>query len=210
MESLLQGIIIGLGLCILVGPILVTILQASMENGKWAGFLVGVGIWLSDFLFIVATYLGLSKIRQLTDSQHFELSIGIVGGIILTVFGLGIYLSKRTPVSLKEYEQQTTKFSIAKYIMTGFLVNTVNPFTIIFWMGLSSTTFVNSSANSHQQAILFYGGILGTIIITDLIKINLSVWITRALSPQNIIRLQKIAGLLLIIFGIALIVRVLI
>ena len=52
MDALGSGILLGLTLSILTGPILFTIIQTSIEEGFRAGITVASGIWISDLLFI--------------------------------------------------------------------------------------------------------------------------------------------------------------
>ncbi|MEM9887554.1 MAG: LysE family transporter [Bacteroidota bacterium] len=207
MQLLLQGIVVGLGLSILVGPILVTILDASLEKGKWAGLLVGLGIWTSDFLFILTTYFGMTRIIILVDNSNFEWITGLLGGTILIGFGIVIWLSKPIDVQA-EMERQNSRFAPIQYFLKGFLVNTFNPFTFVFWIGLSSTVTVNANYSS-QEAFLYYSGILGALVATDSAKALLAAYIGKMLSLKKIILMKRIAGSMLILFGIGLIIRVL-
>ncbi|MEM0994736.1 MAG: LysE family transporter [Bacteroidota bacterium] len=207
MELLLKGIIVGLGLTILVGPILVSLLDASLERGKWAGLLVGLGIWTSDLLFVLLTYFGMTKIRRLVDTPNFELVVGILGGIILIGFGISIFLSKSIDIQ-QAVDRQQQHFSPIRYFFKGYVVNTFNPFTFFFWIGLSSTVVVDAHY-THQEAFLYYLGIIGTLVVTDSTKVFLAAYVGKFLSPKKILLMKRIAGSILILFGIGLILRVL-
>ena len=52
LEFLLKGLSYGVVLSFLVGPIVFTLLQASLERGIKIALSVGLGVWISDFLFI--------------------------------------------------------------------------------------------------------------------------------------------------------------
>ncbi|MEL6942270.1 MAG: LysE family translocator [Bacteroidota bacterium] len=205
---MLQGITLGLGLSILVGPILIAILQSSLEYGKWAGFAVGLGIWLSDGVYILLTYFGLSKIKQLTDWGNFELFTGFIGGLILIAFGSGIFFAKVKDPQLQA-AQTGIVYSPIKEFLKGFALNTFNPFTVFFWIGLSSTVVIEASY-TIKEAFFFYGGILGTLVVTDSLKIIVSDWLRQYLSVKRITLFRRIAGGVLVLFGVVLIVRVLI
>lgn len=208
MDLFLQGITLGLGLSILVGPILITILQSSLEYGKGAGFAVGLGIWMSDAIYIISTYFGLSQIKQLTDQANFELFTGIIGGLILIGFGSGIFFAKVKDPQLRVAQTGLT-YSPIKEFLKGFAINTFNPFTVFFWIGLSSTIVIEASY-TLKEAFFFYGGILGTLVATDTLKVFASDWLRQYLSVKKITLLRRISGSVLIIFGIVLIVRVLV
>ena len=204
---LLEGIKFGLVLCILVGPLFFALVQAGVEEGFRAGAAVGLGIWISDFLFMVGVYLGLAYITQIIELANFPLYLGIGGSIILVVFGLGTLASK--PPSFNSANISIRSSSYFSLILKGFLINTINPFTVFFWMGLMSTVIIKSEL-SHSDAMIFFAGILGTIILTDSAKVLFAKKIRRKLRPVHVLWLRRISGAALIIFGVVLLARVLV
>jgi len=48
----LEGILYGLVLAAMLGPIFVALTQTAIEKGAKAGLTVGLGIWISDLLII--------------------------------------------------------------------------------------------------------------------------------------------------------------
>jgi len=93
--------------------------------------------------------------------------------------------------------------------LKGFLINSINPFTVLFWFGLMSTTILKSNLNSYDIP-LFFGGAIGTVVITDIIKILLAKRIRRWMQPKHILLLRRVSGIALIVFGIVLLVRTII
>lgn len=205
-ELLFKGILLGMSLSILVGPILIAIVQTSIEQGKQAGLTVATGIWFSDILFILSVYLGIATIQRLTDWEGFELTMGVVGGIILMLFGLGTMLAKAPDMNVWD-KGGFPQDAPWKLWIKGFLINTVNPFTLFFWISVTSTVVIDGGLSS-THACLFYGGLLGTVMATDAIKILFADWIRSRMKPQSMIWLRRISGGALILFGIALVVRV--
>ena len=99
MEIIIKGIISGVVLAILVGPVFFTILQTSIERGFGSGVLVAVGVALSDTMYIILSYLGLS---QIFDSQSAQLYLGYIGGFILLCFGLYyLFIKSRRTVNYR-------------------------------------------------------------------------------------------------------------
>ena len=217
MDLLLNGILLGLFLSILVGPILFALVQTSLEHGARRGIAVGLGIWISDVLFIAAVYFGMSYVAAVTDWPNFEEVVGTIGGVILMGFGAGMLVSKAPKLPqlhrsaeevMDDYIPDSLEVDIGKppsywaLWLKGFLINTINPFTVFFWTGVSGNVVNESSA------LLFYGGILGTIILTDSIKVLAAKRIRQNLKPVHVLRLRQISGAALFIFGIVLMVRV--
>jgi threonine/homoserine/homoserine lactone efflux protein len=207
MGLLLDGIKFGLALSLLVGPILFALLQTSIEQGFRAGWMVGLGIWISDLLFVLATYFGIYYVVALTNWSGFELTLGIVGGVILILFGIGALVLK--PPTLQGFEKKAVRFSSYFSLwLRGFLINTFNPFTFFFWIGMSAFLFSERNLQP-DEARLFYGGLLGTLVLTDSLKVALAKLIRRWLKPVFIFWLRRIVGIALIVFGVVLMLRVL-
>ena len=208
MELLWNGIKLGLVLSVLTGPIVFALLQTSIEQGFRAGVMVAAGIWVSDLLFVAITYFGVSYVAELAKWEGLEFWLGIAGGVILLVVGVSMLLMKPPPIAHFEHAR-ATRFSSRFSLWTkGFLINTVNPFTFFFWLGVSGMLFTKE-ALQPQQAQLFYGGLFCTIIFTDSIKVGLAKTLRRWLKPKNILFIRKIAGVTLLVFGIVLFVRAL-
>ena len=104
MDLLWDGIQFGLALSVLVGPLLFALIQTSIEEGFRAGWMVGLGIWVSDILFVSITYFFISLVSEITKWDGLELTLGIFGGIILIFFGLGSLLSKAPAIESMEHK----------------------------------------------------------------------------------------------------------
>jgi len=203
LSLILQGILLGLTLAILLGPIFVTITQLSIEKGARAGMVASSGVWISDFIIITLCFLFVQTINTIVQDVTFTYWIGLLGGIILIVFGLGAFLKE----SKIEFNQ--TKHSTNDYISfwtRGFLVNTVNPFTFVFWIGVISTYVIKEKVTS-TEAIIFLASIMSVIIITDTAKVLLAKMIRKKLKQKHFNVFTKIAGVGLIIFGVILLAK---
>lgn len=193
----------GLTLAIMLGPIFVTITQISLQKGTKAGLVASSGVWLSDIIIVAASYLFVQRLDAIVHDATFTYWMGLLGGFILIVFGLGAILKQSTIVLSQE--KHTTNDYIG-FWTKGFLVNTVNPFTFVFWIGVIST-YVIGKKISDSQTILFLTTILLVIIITDTLKVLLAKAIRNHLTQSAFDIFSKVAGVGLIIFGIALLWR---
>lgn len=215
MNEIFQGAILGVTLSFLIGPVFFALLQTGIEYGFRAGVSYSSGVWLSDFLIILLIYKSMAAIAEVVKSNEFVLYVGIVGAIILIGFGLSSLITKipnkkNTPEIIDDADsinQPVWKFRL-KLFTKGFVINTINPFTIIFWLGVN-TVILSKETFTNRQAFLYFGSILLTLVITDLLKILLAKRIGAALKPTYILRMRQIAGILLIISGIVMLFRVL-
>ena len=204
MQIILSGIQVGLLLAILLGPIFFALIQTGVERGLRAGTMVGLGIWISDLLFISITYASLNYITPLRDSEDFIFYVGLLGGMVLIGVGIGTLLTK--PPSWEEGSIIPTKASYFSLWLKGFIVNTLNPFTFVFWIAMMSTT-VGDQGYSRAEAFLFFAATMVTIMVTDFSKVALAKYIRRWLQGKHILWIRWISGGALIIFGVVLIIR---
>ena len=202
MQFVIEGLLFGLTLSILLGPIFIALTQSSIEKGYKAGLAVGVGIWVSDLLFIVLTYEFIHRISHIVNGEFFQLSMGIVGGLVLISFGLYTIFSKVKEIARSEI---TGARNYLQFFTKGFLVNTVNPFTFIFWISVIST-YVLARDITGWQSIQFLTSILVVIITTDSLKIFLAQLLRQYLQGVHLLWINRIAGAALAVFGILLIV----
>ena len=199
MEPLLQGMLFGLGLSILAGPILFTLLHLSLERGVQAGLLAGIGIWLTDFGFILLTYFGLSSLDPWLTDPSVKKWMGIVGSVFLALFGLILLLRKRKKGLKKVGISKRKEFFT--YLSLGMAVNSINPFTIFFWLSVL-TSIVLQADWTPGGDFLFYAGIMGVVIATDTGKVVLAAQLDRLLLPWVIQRITQVSGIIIMCFGI--------
>lgn len=211
MNFFLDGMKIGVVLALMVGPLFFTLIQTGVEQGFRAGAMVGFGIWVSDFLYILAVYSGLSFLVRFVEDETYVFPLGVAGSALLILFGLISLLSvpQRAPMQHKVMHISTGRRSTSYFSLwfKGFLINTLNPFTIFFWMGLMSTVAVRDDLQP-VHARYFFLGILAVVVGTDLLKVYLAKQIRVIMRPVHIIWLRRVTGTALLIFGIALLFRV--
>ncbi len=205
---LFDGIKIGLILSFMIGPIFFALVQTSVEEGFRAGAMVALGIWMSDFLFVLAVYFGVSYLADIVNTQSFTLILGIGGSILLAGFGLASLLTIPKGLLNNTVPDYKRSSSYPSLFVKGFLINTINPFTVFFWTSLMGTVVIKDGFDGNQASI-FFGGVLGTIILTDLLKVILAKRIRYSLRPVHLLWLRRISGAALIVFGVVLLVRVL-
>lgn len=205
MNLILEGMALGMVLSVSIGPIFFALVQTSIREGLAPGVLVATGIWVSDYLFILFTFLGLSQLSSLRDNPTFAMIFGLVGGLFL--IGFGIVLFVRKPISLESLgsvpRRQTSIFSLW---VQGFLVNTINPFTILFWLTTMTDGVVGRSFGT-KEVLFFFGGIMGTIMFTDFLKAYFADKIRHKLKEKHLKWFGWFSGVIVIGFGIMIVYR---
>ncbi|GAB4496366.1 MAG: LysE family translocator [Saprospiraceae bacterium] len=213
---LLQGFLLGLSLSFMVGPLLFAIVQAGIERGFRAGLAVAGGIWASDVLYVLAVLYGLEMLAAMTALPGFRFGAGLAGGALLVAFGVGNLWVKKSPPakSAPADTADDTSDSLRKntaystYFLQGFLLNMINPFTVFFWIGIAGAVLIPNGWNS-SQILIFFGGMLATLAVTDTLKAYAAKSIRRFLTPRHTRQMRQGIGVLLIVFGVVLVARVL-
>ncbi len=204
MEFIIEGILLGLFLAISMGPIFVTLTQASIEKGALAGLTVGFGVWISDILILGACLLTIGKINQVVNGESFQFWMGLSGALVLFVFGVMLLIKK--PV-LSEAKEMLSVKSFATFFTKGFLINTINPFTFIFWLSVLSTYMIGRKTSNQDLSILLFT-IMFMIIISDSFKVFLAKLIRNKLEYKHLVIISQSAGVGLIIFAAVMLYRV--
>ncbi len=207
-SAIAEGIGLGLTLAILTGPAFFALLQTSIRNGYKSGIAFSIGVFLSDATLILLSYQG--ALRLFSEPKN-SFIIGIVGGTILIMFGIFNVFQKH-PLNLEVGEEKLDKLTPQKVTlsvsaMKGFAINLINPFVIIFWVGVVSVESARYKFSSLDVFSVFCSALL-TVLSTDILKSMAAQKITSFLSPQILIWVNRIAGVILIISGFALIWKV--
>jgi len=203
-NELKEAVLIGFFLAFMIGPVFFMLIQTSILKGARAAIAFDLGVILGDVAFILIAYFGskslLEKIKD--DPRLF-----FIGGIILLVYGLIMYLDK----SQKRVVQDETlvlpeKTNYITLFMKGFLLNFINVGVLAFWLGMIVVVGSNLQMDAHK-IFNYFMVILLSYFITDICKIVLAKQLKKKLTPGVIFKIKRGMGILLMIFGVALMLK---
>ena len=217
---LFEGVICGLTIAFMFGSALFMLLQTSLSQGFGSGVKLAIGISLSDATLVALSILGFASFL---DRPNIQFWFGIVAGIVLILYGIHTYRKKNFEAADQNkiaQRQQTVQKFIEKeqqhkihlphtftFILKGFGLNIANPLIWAFWMVVITT--VTARMNNLQEVISFFIGMLGTALCLDIAKCFLAHKLKNILSSQLISVINKIVGILLIVFGFIMFIRLL-
>jgi len=209
LDILFEGVALGLIVSVTIGPAFFAIIQTGLSRGFMPGFFMALGISVSDITLIVICYLGASMIF---DNPDNKLYIGLIGGVLLIIFGM-VTFTRKPEILLRRSSKYKTpkKPGPLTFFFKGYFINVLNPFLILFW--LTAMGWVSSKAAEGEllnYAITFFAGAIGMIFLMDLLKSFIGGKIKRFLRPRYILWINRIVGILLVGSGIVLIIRVMI
>lgn len=205
-QMIYQGVLLGLTLSFMVGPLLFAIVEAGLERGFRSGLAVAAGIWASDVLYVAAVWHSLEMMSAVVALPSFKWWAGLTGGALLMAFGLGSLLS-RPKLEEGQISPRQRLRSWGTYFLRGFLINTVNPFTVFFWIGIAGGVVAPSNW-SQADMLRFFGAMLLTLAIADTIKAYAAKQVRQWLTHQHVGWAKRGIGVLLLVFGVVLVLRV--
>jgi threonine/homoserine/homoserine lactone efflux protein len=197
-HAISQGIILGLILSALIGPVFFLLIKTSMNNGFKAALTMEVGIISSDAFCIFLSYIGMASIF---NNPIYKSYFIIVGSSVLMLFGITTFLSHKKINS----ESELPKISNTKLILKGFFFNLTNPSVIFFWIGTVGLA-VTQFANSTSKIIVYFFSTLLTVFAIDLLKAYSAKAINEKINNYTLGIITKIAGIGIFLFGVYLII----
>jgi threonine/homoserine/homoserine lactone efflux protein len=199
LEVMLKGLTFGLLLSISVGPVLFSIIKQSLNNGHRGGFAFIFGVSASDITLVLVSNVFTELFNSL---KAYKTEIGVAGCFFLV--SLGVYFLFFKKVKVNEEGKQVFKFSkrdVARIFFSGYIMNTLNPAVFIFWITTSTAVIIHTVS----ERIIIFTTCLVWMLGADILKVLLAGKIRNRLTPHNIHIINRINGIILIVFGIALI-----
>lgn len=202
LELIVTGIGLGIVLSFLTGPVFFALIKTSIEKGFYAGLALASGVVISDLIYVTITLFGTSL---LSYERTYRIPIGVVGSAVLMGIGL-YYLIKTVKIN---YEEIPSKTKHAGYFFKGFFMCIFNPFILLYWVSVTSGVYSLYGQLSSQQVIPFFGAILLSLFGMDTLKAYFAHKMRYKIKEKTIQNLNRIAGILIIIFALKLIYNLL-
>jgi threonine/homoserine/homoserine lactone efflux protein len=197
MDIAIKGIVSGIVLACLIGPVFFTLLQTSIERGFLSGVFVAVGISLSDSFYILISYFGLIRFLDGAEVRHY---MAYAGGIILLLFGLYYLFVKSRKLSRYDPEKVQNASGL-RLAAKGFIINGLSPMVLFFWLATVSVATTRLGYSTPKNALIFFASIVITVFTTDVIKAKLADKL-RVLITLRVIRIMNIVlGVVMVIFA---------
>ena len=199
MNAFFEGMILGLTLTVLAGPVFFALIQTGINEGFRMGWALAIGVLLCDAIYLYLAFLGINSVKV---SPQMETIFSIAGGLVLLGFGLKMIFD---PLPKKGSHTKSGKrhHGYLRKFFNGILINGINPFVVLFWLSIAGIASVRFKSDVNAN-LLFFGGILVTVHSTDILKIYLSKRLRELLTSRLIIILNRIAGIAFVGFSLRL------
>ncbi len=198
----LRGLLIGLSIAAVVGPMSILCIQRTLQRGQRYGLISGLGIATADAIYGCIAAFGLTLIAHFLVSQQFW--IRLLGGLFL------VYLGIKTVLSKPAERAATAKASgfISAYIST-LLLTLTNPTTILSFVAIFAGIGVGGASKSYGSAIavvlgVFSGSVLWWCILTSIVN-----FLRTRFTATWLLWMNRVSGCVIMLFGVVALVSLL-
>ncbi len=200
LDALVKGLLLGFFLALSVGPVIFTIIKQSLNNGREGGFSFVTGVWVSDIILVVGSN---AFSEWVSTALEYKKTIGYIGSLFLIGLGLFFVFFKKVHLGTdaEGNKRRFRKRDFLKIFVSGFLINTLNPSVLLFWL-VNATAF--ATTHSFRQRMMIFTACLLVNMIADVLKVMLAGKIRKKLTVRNLSIINKVSGTILIGFAVAL------
>ena len=186
-------------ICILVsapmGPIGMLCVQRTLSEGRWHGFVSGLGAALSDVIYAAITALSMGLVVNFVEAHQRPLQI--FGSLVLGAFGY--YIFQANPVK-RLRKNNASRLSLVQDFISAFLLTLSNVLIIFLYIGLFARFSFVFTAGVWDVPIGLFGIATGAILwwfVISYIVSRLRQWFNiRSLSILN-----RIVGAVIIVLA---------
>ena len=203
-EFLVKGIIAGIIVTAPVGPIGLLCIQRTINRGVFAGLITGIFSALGDMVFAVIAGFSISAIGNFMEVN--KLIIRLTGGLIVILLGLRISMSN--PV--KKFRQQNLqKKTYIGDAISGFIITLTNPVVIIVFGAVFAGLGLNETSSNKEIIFTIAGIFIGATLWWTSLTLLVNIFKNK-INLRRMFWINRITGILVIVFGLTIIVTTLI
>lgn len=190
------GLKIGFIVAAPVGPIALLIMRRTLNEGRLAGILSGLGAATADLLCGLVAALGVSAVTTLIDTHRGALQL--IGGIFMVVLGVNTFRAK-DPAAAKRPLHERNLF--LAYLFT-LLLTLSNPLTLLGLIGILAAFNIGGPDQTHLETVVLSSGIFIGSALWWVFLCNIAGWLGHKLGNHTLHVLNMAAGALILGFGL--------
>ena len=192
---LLKGLAIGFSLAAPVGPVGILCIRRTLAHGSKRGIIIGLSAASADMTYGIIAAFGVTLISNfISQEQHW---IRLIGGISLLILGYRTFFSHPATDSL-----MSTKNGHTRTFVSTFLLTLTNPMTLFAFAAIFVGIGLDKTMGLHGYSFFLVGGIfLGSLSWFSLLT-SLVYFFREIITTDGLVIINKIAGSLLVLFGI--------
>lgn len=198
-----QGMLIGFMAAAPVGAVAIMTIQRTMSQGRFSGFVLGLGSALADLVYAVIAGYSITFISDFLFKH--QLTLGIIGSLVLIFIGYRIFIAN--PIKLiRDQRSSRSNIKLVNDLITAFVITISNPIAIFTFGGLFATLGVlNDQSTFSQISIMIVGVLTGALTWWTTLVLVVNIFRSR-IRLRNLFWINRITGIVVFVFGILLLV----
>ena len=203
-QLVLAGIGVGLLVAAPIGPVNVLCIQRAVAKGFWGGMAAGIGAMLGDGLLAAIAVFSVTAISDVMIA--YSGPIQLFGGALLIIFGIGLLFAP--PSLLIAPGQKSHLWDHWGIIPQTFFLTISNPGAILGMLALiGGLGSLIGGIDTYLEALLLVVSVMGGSLLWWLGLSRLIATIRHRLTESSLKLIIRVAGTLLIAFGLALLLN---
>ena len=190
-----RGLIIGFSIAAPVGPIGVLCIRRTLNEGRLAGFLSGMGAASADMFYGAVAAFGLTAVQDLLIGQSNWLRI--LGGFFLLYLGAKTFFAKPSEEAVK-----SARGGLFGAYLTTFFLTITNPITILSFLAIfAGLRLGNMDGNYASASVMVLGVFLGSAVWWLALSTGVS-FLREKFTPNILVWVNRLAGIIIFVFGL--------
>jgi threonine/homoserine/homoserine lactone efflux protein len=195
MTFFLLSIAFGIAAAAPVGPMSLLCMRRTLIQGWRHGALTALGISTSDAIYAAIAVLGLNGIADFIVDH--KAAFHLLAGLFFAGFGAKTFFSN-TEAALAKAENSLISLPYA--FTSSVLMTFTNPLILMFFVTGFPVLTMTSGFKAVYGALTIFGVFLGSLAWTVQIVVTTS-YFRYSISQQKQVMIDKITGVLLLLFG---------
>lgn len=215
---LLNGILSGIILSFLIGPVFFFLLETSIKKGIKNAIFIDIGVIISDILYLLLAYFFAQKVSEVLNDNPY---VKYIAALVFVAMGVFSILKRDKPKQKKviivdeallgkiESEIPESKFRVRTaigLILKGIGLNAINPGVLIYWIA-ACTAATEKLHIEPGNMIYYFTATLLTMFGIDVLKIYFARKLKTRMTPKMISGISVVVGVFFIVFGILFVFR---
>ncbi len=217
---ILNGVLFGILLSFLIGPVFFVLIETSLRKGAKHALFIDIGVLLSDIFYLLLAYSFSAQIINLLNEHTF---VKYIAGCVFIIMGGFSILKKKVPtkekkidledILLEEHacdpdceepdckEERFRKRTALGLIFKGVGLNVINPGVLIYWIAACTAATEELHTPPHLLPYYFIAT-LGTMFSVDMLKIYFAGKLKKRMTEPILQNISRVVGIIFVVFGI--------
>ncbi len=181
-----------------LGPVGIICIQRTLNKGRVAGYISGLGAVVGDILYAIFAGFGITVITNFLIDQQVYLRV--FGGALLVFVGIRMFFTD-TVKQVKEQRLKKKQNVLSDFISVFFLTIS-NPMTIVaFGILIASLGFSSKETGFFSMLYLILGIMLGAMLWWFVLVTLVNLFRDR-FKLKRLIWINKITAIGVVLFGL--------